>query len=58
MAKRKSKKQGIEKVVRKFRDEMQKMVDEPGSGITGISISHAGRTVEVAKRKQQEPPVS
>ena len=58
MAKRKRKNRGIEKVVRKFQDEMQKMVDEPGSGITGISISHGGKTVEVAKRKPQEPSAS
>lgn len=40
--------------VRAFRDEMQRMVDDPKSGITGMSMSAGGRTVEIAKREPKE----
>jgi len=40
-----------ESAVRKFQREMQKLVDEPG-GITGISMTFRGETVDIAKRRE------
>lgn len=58
MTKRKRKNRSAEKVMREFREKMQQMVDEPNSGITGVSISAGGQTVDVAKRKRKDPPQS
>lgn len=45
---------GARRAVGKFAADMQAMVDDEGSGITGVSVSAGGRTATIARRKADE----
>jgi len=44
---------GVRKAGTDFRNATQKMVDDPESGITSVSISAGGQTVQIAQRKDE-----